>query len=177
MNDSQDEFQRILLSGNQTYMSVIQNCSCSRSAAYQYRSAAYLALSSKGSQYHPVASPRGILFGQWKGPLRGRVCGGRVACVAGDGFEVRYAENVLEVEGLGSGWLGDGDSFISRNPPWLRPWTVPGSTLWGFPRCLALKNPPAVPLGTLEKCGNSWPGGGYDGTGSNPCFCQKWRQI
>ncbi|GFR12057.1 hypothetical protein TNCT_587801, partial [Trichonephila clavata] len=95
----------------------------------------------------------------WKGPLRGRVCGGRVACVAGDGFEVRYAENVLEVEGLGSGWLGDGDSFISRNPSWLRPWTVPGSTLWGFPRCLALKNPPAVPLGTLEKCGNSWPGG------------------
>ncbi|GFQ92125.1 hypothetical protein TNCT_255621 [Trichonephila clavata] len=124
---------------------------------------------------HPLT--RGILFGQWKGPLRGRVCGGRVACVAGDGFEVRYAENVLEVEGLGSGWLGDGDSFISRNPPWLRPWTVPGSTLWGFPRCLALKNPPAVPLGTLEKCGNSWPGGGYDGTGSNPCFCQEWRQI
>ncbi|GFR12213.1 hypothetical protein TNCT_62751 [Trichonephila clavata] len=113
--------------------------------------------------------PRGILFGQWKGPLRGRVCGGRVACVAGDGFEVRYAENVLEVEGLGSGWLGSGDSFISRNPPWLRHWTVPGSTLWGFPRRLALKNPPMVPLGTLEKCGHSGSGGGLDGTGRNPC--------
>ncbi|GFQ71392.1 hypothetical protein TNCT_409271 [Trichonephila clavata] len=33
--------------------------------------------------------------------------------------------------------------------------TVPGSTLRGFPRCLALKKPPAVPLGTLEKCGYS----------------------
>ncbi|GFX24545.1 hypothetical protein TNCV_1718501 [Trichonephila clavipes] len=55
---------------------------------------------------------------------------------------------VPEDEELGCGWLGGGDSFISRNPPWLRPWTVPGSTLWGFPRCLALKNPPAVTLGT-----------------------------
>ncbi|GFQ69567.1 uncharacterized protein TNCT_629561 [Trichonephila clavata] len=88
------------------------------------------------------------------------VCGGRVACVAGDGFEVRSAENILEVEGLGSGWLVGGDSFISRNPPWLRPWTVPGSTLWGFPHRLALKNPPAVTLGTLEKCGNSGSGTG-----------------
>ncbi|GFW95759.1 hypothetical protein TNCV_19901 [Trichonephila clavipes] len=26
------------------------------------------------------------------------------------------------------------------------PWTVPGSTLWGFPQCLALKNPLAVTL-------------------------------
>ncbi|GFW07106.1 hypothetical protein TNCV_3693011 [Trichonephila clavipes] len=52
--------------------------------------------------------------------------------------------------------------------------TVPGSTLWVFPRCLTLKNPPAVTLGTLEKCGNSWPGGGRDGTGRNPC-CQKNR--
>ncbi|GFS82352.1 hypothetical protein TNCV_4137241 [Trichonephila clavipes] len=43
-----------------------------------------------------------------------------------------------------------GSSLISRNPPWLRPWTVPCSTLWVFPRCLALKNPPAVTLGTLE---------------------------
>ncbi|GFQ85275.1 hypothetical protein TNCT_563071, partial [Trichonephila clavata] len=100
-----------------------------------------------------------ILFGQWKGPLRGRVCGGRVACVAGDGFEVRSAESVSEVEGLGSGWLGGADSFISRNHTWLRPWTMRGSTLWVFPRCLALKNPPAVPFGTLEKCGNSGPGG------------------
>ncbi|GFV88468.1 hypothetical protein TNCV_1242811 [Trichonephila clavipes] len=78
-------------------------------------------------------------------------------------------EAVPEVESLGCRWLGDGDSFISRNPPWLRPWTVPGSTLWGFPRCLALKNLPVVTLGTLEKCGNLWPGGGRDGTGSNPC--------
>ncbi|GFQ97038.1 hypothetical protein TNCT_646031, partial [Trichonephila clavata] len=108
---------------------------------------------------------QGILFGQWKGPLQGRVCGGRVACVAGDGFEVRSAENVLEVEGLVSEWLGSRDSFIARNPPWLRPWTVPGSTLWRFPRRLALKNPPAVNLGTLEKCGNSGSGGGPDGTG------------
>ncbi|GFR19563.1 hypothetical protein TNCT_149261 [Trichonephila clavata] len=93
-------------------------------------------------------------LGSGKDPW-GKGCGGRVACVAGDGFEVRSAENVLEVEGLGSGWLFGGDSFISRNPPWLRPWTVPGSTLWVFPRHLALKNPPVVPLGTLEKCGNS----------------------
>ncbi|GFR13834.1 hypothetical protein TNCT_347191 [Trichonephila clavata] len=40
----------------------------------------------------------------------------------------------------------------------------------GFPRCLALKNPPAAPLGTLEKCGNSWPG--PDGTGRNPCLAK-----
>ncbi|GFU00300.1 hypothetical protein TNCV_4258581 [Trichonephila clavipes] len=39
----------------------------------------------------------------------------------------------------------------------------------GVSPCLALKNPPAVTLGTLEKCGNSWPGGGRDGTGRNPC--------
>ncbi|GFT69231.1 uncharacterized protein TNCV_2253841 [Trichonephila clavipes] len=87
---------------------------------------------------------------------------------------------VPEDEELGCGWLGGGDSFISRNPPWLRPWTVPGSTLWGFPRCLALKNPPAVTLCTLEKCGNSWPGGGRDGTRRNPCSQnmekKKWRQ-
>ncbi|GFV01766.1 hypothetical protein TNCV_3374431 [Trichonephila clavipes] len=76
---------------------------------------------------------------------------------------------VPEDEELGCGWLGDGDSFISRNPPWLRPWTVPGSTLWGFPRCLALKNPPAFTLRTIEKCGNSWSGGGRDGTGRYPC--------
>ncbi|GFQ99261.1 hypothetical protein TNCT_628881 [Trichonephila clavata] len=131
-----------------------------RSAAYQYRSAAYLALSSKKSQYHPVASPARNTIWAVERTLRERVCGGRVAGVAGDGCEVRYAENVLEVEGLGSGWLGSGDSFISRYLPWLRPCTVAGSTLWGFCRRLALKNPPAVTLGTLEKCGNSGSGGG-----------------
>ncbi|GFW03221.1 uncharacterized protein TNCV_158401 [Trichonephila clavipes] len=46
---------------------------------------------------------------------------------------------------------GSGDSLISRNPPWLWPWTVPVSPLWVFSRYLALKNPPAVTLGTLEK--------------------------
>ncbi|GFQ96807.1 hypothetical protein TNCT_220761 [Trichonephila clavata] len=40
-----------------------------------------------------------------------------------------------------------------------------GSTLWRFPRRLALKNPPAVTLVTLEKCGNSGSGWGPDGTG------------
>ncbi|GFV81161.1 hypothetical protein TNCV_3742221 [Trichonephila clavipes] len=55
-----------------------------------------------------------------------------------------------EVEGLGCGWLGSG----ACSDPWLQPWTVPGSTLLVFPRCLALMNPPAVTLGTLEKCGN-----------------------
>ncbi|GFQ86818.1 hypothetical protein TNCT_473691 [Trichonephila clavata] len=94
--------------------------------------------------------------------------GGRVACVAGYGFEVRSAESIPEVEGLGSGWLGSGDSFISRNP-W--PWTVPGSTLWGFPRRLALKNPPAVTLGTLGKCGNSGSGRKPRWNWKNPC-CQ-----
>ncbi|GFW95713.1 hypothetical protein TNCV_19441 [Trichonephila clavipes] len=67
---------------------------------------------------------------------------------------------VPEDEELGCGWLGGGDSFISRNPPWLWPWTVPGSTLWGFPQCPALKNLSAITLGPLEKCGNSWRGGG-----------------
>ncbi|GFW77477.1 hypothetical protein TNCV_2498701 [Trichonephila clavipes] len=82
---------------------------------------------------------------------------------------------VPEDEELGCGWLGGGDSFISRNPPWLRPWTVPGSTLRGFPRCLALMNPPAVTLGTLEKCANSWPGGGRDGTRSDVKTIRKLR--
>ncbi|GFV71171.1 RNase H domain-containing protein [Trichonephila clavipes] len=99
--------------------------------------------------------PRGILIGQWKGSLRGRVCGGRVACVVGDGSKERSAE---------SGPRGRGT--------WLRM-----ARLWGLlhiekssmasaldrarqhvmggTRCLALKNPPAVTLGTLEKCGNS----------------------
>ncbi|GFX94013.1 hypothetical protein TNCV_3413751 [Trichonephila clavipes] len=104
----------------------------------------------------------------------------RDPCGGGDAAEELRASSVTaprnalpkavpEDEELGCGWLGGGDSFISRNPPWLRPWTVPGSTLWGFPRCLALKNPPAVTLGTLEKCGNSWPGWGRDGTRRNPC--------
>ncbi|GFT43147.1 hypothetical protein TNCV_5119971 [Trichonephila clavipes] len=37
--------------------------------------------------------PQRILIGQWKGPLRGRVCGGRVACVVGDGSKERSAES------------------------------------------------------------------------------------
>ncbi|GFX75690.1 hypothetical protein TNCV_3575151 [Trichonephila clavipes] len=53
---------------------------------------------------------------------------------------------VPDVEEHGCGSLGGGDSFISRNPPWLQPWTVPSSTLGGFRWCLALKNPPAVTL-------------------------------
>ncbi|GFW03920.1 hypothetical protein TNCV_2050361 [Trichonephila clavipes] len=65
-----------------------------------------------------------------------------------------------------------GDSLISRNHPWLWHWTVPGSTLWVFPRYLALKNLPAVTLGPLEKWRNSWPCGDRDGTGGNP-YSQK----
>ncbi|GFU15233.1 hypothetical protein TNCV_3937881 [Trichonephila clavipes] len=34
-----------------------------------------------------------ILIGQRKGSLRGRVCGGRVACVVGDGSKERSAES------------------------------------------------------------------------------------
>ncbi|GFV72325.1 hypothetical protein TNCV_637871 [Trichonephila clavipes] len=37
--------------------------------------------------------PQGILIGQRKGPLRGRVCGGRVVCVVGDGSKERSAES------------------------------------------------------------------------------------
>ncbi|GFQ78727.1 uncharacterized protein TNCT_484491 [Trichonephila clavata] len=112
-------------------------------------------------------SHEGYYLGRGKGP-----CGEgytakelRVSLVTA----LRYVlpKAALEVEGLGSELLGGGDSFISRNSPWLRPWTVRGSTLWVFPHCLALKNPPVVPLGRLEKCGNSGPGGGPDGTGRN----------
>ncbi|GFQ88624.1 uncharacterized protein TNCT_19671 [Trichonephila clavata] len=54
-----------------------------------------------------------------------------------------------------------------------RPWTVPGSTLCWFPCRLALKNPPVVTLGTLEKCGNSGSGGGPDGTGRIRAFAKN----
>ncbi|GFX38228.1 uncharacterized protein TNCV_3838271 [Trichonephila clavipes] len=37
--------------------------------------------------------PRGILIGQRKGPLRGRVCDGRVACVVGAGSKERSPES------------------------------------------------------------------------------------
>ncbi|GFT92373.1 hypothetical protein TNCV_3075711 [Trichonephila clavipes] len=48
----------------------------------------------KGSQYHPfILSRKGILIGQRKVPLQGRVCGGRVACVVSDGFKERSAES------------------------------------------------------------------------------------
>ncbi|GFQ67982.1 hypothetical protein TNCT_99681 [Trichonephila clavata] len=113
----------------------------------------------------------GYYLGNGKDPCGEGYAAEKVAYVTGDGFEVRSAESVPEVEGLGSGWLGGGNSFISRNPPWLRPWKVHGSTLWGFTRCLALKNPPAVPHGTLEKCGNSGSGSGVPyGAGRNPCW-------
>ncbi|GFY19092.1 transposable element Tcb2 transposase [Trichonephila clavipes] len=72
----------------------------------------------------------GILIGQRNGSLRGRVFDGRVACVVGDGSKERSAESGPRGRGT---WLRmarhGGDSFISRNSPWLRTWTVPGSTL------------------------------------------------
>ncbi|GFW00099.1 hypothetical protein TNCV_3568861 [Trichonephila clavipes] len=63
------------------------------SAAYQYRSAACLALALGVSVPPFWPLPRGILIGQRKGPLRGRVCGGRVACVVGDDSKERSAES------------------------------------------------------------------------------------
>ncbi|GFT15652.1 hypothetical protein TNCV_4985781 [Trichonephila clavipes] len=125
---------------------------------------------------HAVASTRkrsapllrGILFGFRKGPLRGRYVTEELRASPVTALRNALPKAVPEVEDLGYGWLGGGHSFISRNLPLLQPWTVPSSTLWGFSRCLALKNPPVVTLGTLEKCGNSWPGGGRDETGRNP---------
>ncbi|GFV53302.1 RNase H domain-containing protein [Trichonephila clavipes] len=113
-----------------------------------------------------------VLIGQRKGSFRGRVCGGRVACVVGDGSKERSAESgpkgrrtwlrmarrwgLLQIEKSSLG------SALDRAR----------QHVMGVSRCLVLKNPPAVTLCTLEKCGNSWPGGGRDGTRSNPC-CQK----
>ncbi|GFT50999.1 hypothetical protein TNCV_2585951 [Trichonephila clavipes] len=133
------------------------------SAAYQCRSAACLALSSKGLSTTLLASPARDTNWAVERTLAAEEL--RVSLVTA--LRNALPKAVPEDEELGCGWLGGGDSLISRNPPWL--WTVPGSTLWVFPRCLALKNPQAVTLGTLEKCGNSWPGGGHDETGRNPC--------
>ncbi|GFW85115.1 hypothetical protein TNCV_3248551 [Trichonephila clavipes] len=116
--------------------------------------------------WHPLS--RGILIGQWKGPLRGRVCGGRVACVVVDGSKERSAERGPRGRGTWLRMARQRGLAHTRSPPWLWPWTVPGSTLWVFPRCLTLKNPPAVTLGTLERCGNSGPCRDPDGTGRNP---------
>ncbi|GFT76658.1 uncharacterized protein TNCV_3646551 [Trichonephila clavipes] len=129
--------------------------------------------SARSSILSPPPECRGILIGQRKGSLRGRVCGGRVACVVGDGSKERSAESGPRGRGT---WLR-----MARRRGLLH---IEKSSLasaldrarqhvMGFPRCLALKNPPAVTLGTLEKFGNSWPGGGRDGTRRNPCSQNK----
>ncbi|GFY02781.1 hypothetical protein TNCV_3506611 [Trichonephila clavipes] len=49
----------------------------------------------------------------------------------------------------------------------------PASWYGKIPRCLALKNHPAVTLGTLEKCRNQRPSRNCDGTGMDLCYFQN----
>ncbi|GFX73328.1 hypothetical protein TNCV_4206781 [Trichonephila clavipes] len=139
--------------------------SLGESAAYQCRSAACLAITSRGLSNTLLAFPARDTNWTAERTLAEKGMR-RKSCVRKE----RAAESGPKGRGP---WLRMARrgrySLISRNPPWLLPWTVPDTTLWVFPRCLALKNLPAVTLGALVKCGNSWPGGGHDGTERNPC--------
>ncbi|GFW17459.1 transposable element Tcb2 transposase [Trichonephila clavipes] len=138
------------------------------SAAYQCRSAACLAFSSRGLSSTLLASPARDTNYAAERILAGRVCGGRVACVVGDGSKERSAESGPRGRGTWfrmarrRGLLHIEKSSIASALDRARQHVMTVS------RSLALKNPPAVTLGTLETCGNSWPGRGRDGTGRNP---------
>ncbi|GFT59666.1 hypothetical protein TNCV_3544251 [Trichonephila clavipes] len=121
--------------------------------------------------------PRDTIVRQRKGsPCGEGYAAEEPACVVGDGL--RNALPKVGPSRRGT-WLRmarrRGLLHIEKSSSWLA-LTVPAAR-YGVSRCLRLKNPPAVTLGTLEKCGNSWPGGtAMELEGIRVAKKKKWRQ-
>ncbi|GFY31928.1 uncharacterized protein TNCV_2620651 [Trichonephila clavipes] len=86
--ETNSQVQNVKLGGHQTCLSINR-------LWYELCDMLCRLVGTTASGHHDCSIQEGkrILIGQRKGSLRGRVCGGRVACVVGDGSKERSAES------------------------------------------------------------------------------------
>ncbi|GFX80433.1 hypothetical protein TNCV_177721 [Trichonephila clavipes] len=106
-----------------------------------------------------------------------RVCGGRVACVVGDGSKERSAESGPRGRGT---WLR---MARRRGLLHIEEFSLASALDRARKHVMGVSSVPSFEESsggytcTSEKCGNSWLGGGRDGTGSNPCQTNKGNNV